>query len=111
MIHALGTPIIQNGTGGDEMERTNYNRLFEGSKEEQNIKTKKRTKTGVVNCKRLNLRKKPSKESKIVTVLNEGEPVVILYKRSDEWYHINDPNGQYGFVMAQFVSEIGEEGE
>lgn len=59
----------------------------------------------VVKCKRLNVRKNPSKESDPVCIVNEG--TVLMVDRNattpSEWYAVYTESGIKGFCMKEFV--------
>lgn len=60
----------------------------------------------VANCERLNVREKPTKDSKVLFVLPAGIPVLVN-GMNDDWFHIEviSDSKQAGFVMAQYVRE------
>ena len=90
------------------MERTNYQKPFVVNKIEAQEKIKK-SKMADVNCKLLNLRKKPSKESEIISVIRLEEKDMVLYERKDGWAHVNTKDGKCGFVMSKFINIEGGE--
>lgn len=56
----------------------------------------------VVNCSRLNVREKPSKNADVVRVINAGDTVEInLAESTDEFYKIED-----GYCMRQYIREV-----
>lgn len=70
----------------------------------------------VTNCTRLNVREKPSKESKVIFILNNGDIVDInqvpYEDDTDKWAPIKfyatpgkDEQMTTGFVMAEFIKE------
>ena len=62
------------------------------------------TKSGVVNCTFLNLREQPSRESEVVTCLENGDEVLIDETDStDEFYKVCTASGIEGFCMKQFI--------
>lgn len=60
---------------------------------------------GVVSgCKMLNVRKESSKESDVITILNEDSEVQIdESETSDEFYKIVTPTGVEGYCMKKFI--------
>ena len=68
--------------------------------------TEKETVIGkVVKCKRLNVRKNPSKESDPVCIVNEGAVLMVDRKATtpSEWYAVYTESGVKGFCMKEFV--------
>lgn len=61
---------------------------------------------GIVSgCKRLNVRKGPSKTAAVIEEINVGAKVTIdLTKSTDEWYNIHNESGNTGFCMKKFVT-------
>lgn len=61
---------------------------------------------GIVhNCVKLNVRKNPSIDSDVITVLNEHDKIKV--KDVDvlsDWYFIQLPNGKEGFSMKKYVA-------
>ena len=61
---------------------------------------------GIVhNCVKLNVRKYPSIDSDVITVLNEKDKIKV--KDADtlsDWYFIQLPNGKEGFSMKKYVA-------
>lgn len=60
---------------------------------------------GVVKCPRLNVRKLPDKKALIVSVLHEGEEVVIMDDGKDEWCKISIASEYKGYVMSKFIDQ------
>lgn len=64
----------------------------------------------VFNCKRLNVREKDSKDSKVICVINQGDKVKISPLENvdvdDNWAHVELSNGIKGYVMGEFIKEI-----
>lgn len=59
----------------------------------------------VSNCKRLNVRKAPSKDSYIVTEVSEDTQLMIdIEKSTNEWYSICTASGIEGFCMKDFIT-------
>lgn len=58
----------------------------------------------VANCKKLNVRKDPKKDGKVVKVIDEGMKVSIdLDASTDEYYKVTLPGGVYGFCKKEFI--------
>ena len=55
------------------------------------------------------------KDGNIIGSLNEGDKVTVRSKTTDstgtEWYYIELPNGNTGYVKAQWIDNDGEEVE
>ena len=64
---------------------------------------KKTVKGKVVNCELLNLRKEPSINSDVITVLKAGTEVVIKNDKDPDWYETPS-----GFVMRKYIKILGE---
>ena len=61
----------------------------------------------VSNCKKLNIRKLPSRDAEIVSELIEGSEVMIDEKESTAlFYKICTEHGIEGFCMKQFVKVL-----
>lgn len=60
---------------------------------------------GVVsNCKRLNIRKEPSKDSEILCdIIALTELEIDIDKSTDDWYKVFNADGIEGFCMKRFV--------
>lgn len=59
----------------------------------------------VSNCKRLNVRKAPSKDSYVVTEVSEDTQLMIdMEKSTNEWYSICTASGIEGFCMKDFIT-------
>ena len=74
---------------------------------EENIKEEvKRTVKGkVIDCTRLNVRRKPNKDSEVNCVIDVDSIVEINENKSnDEWYRVTTDNGVYGYCMKQYIS-------
>lgn len=74
---------------------------------EENIKEEvKRTVKGkVIDCTRLNVRRRPNKDSEVNCVIDVDSIVEINENKSnDEWYRVTTDNGVYGYCMKQYIS-------
>ena len=74
---------------------------------EENIKEEvKRTVKGkVIDCIRLNVRRRPNKDSEVNCVIDVDSIVEINENKSnDEWYRVTTDNGVYGYCMKQYIS-------
>lgn len=62
--------------------------------------------TGTVdNCFRLNIRKKPSVESDVLSVVNVNSTLTIDNSKSNkDWYFVTDAEGNSGYCMKQYVT-------
>lgn len=61
---------------------------------------------GIVhNCVKLNVRKNPSIDSDVITVLNEQDKIKVKdVDALSDWYFIRLPNGKEGFSMKKYVA-------
>lgn len=58
----------------------------------------------VTGCKKLNIRKAPSKTAEVVDVWDEGDQFMLdLDNSTSEWYKITTETGVEGFCMKQYV--------
>ena len=58
----------------------------------------------VANCEKLNIRKVPSRNGEIITVIPAGTEVMISMTNStSEWYNICTCSGIEGFCMKQYI--------
>lgn len=74
---------------------------------EENIKEEvKRTVKGkVIDCTRLNVRKRPNKDSEVTCIIDVDSIVEINENKSnDEWYRVTTDNGVYGYCMKKYIS-------
>lgn len=63
----------------------------------------------VVNCKRLNLRTRPSKESPVVMILNKGAIVYSVGSTGLDWKQVTcnaDGKTLVAYCMAEFLEEV-----
>ena len=90
----------------DEVEETN---AIEVVKEHEPVLFR------VSNCKVLNVRNAPTKDSKIVAVIQNGTIVRIDELSTDtSWLHITSfgdlstisPNSKSGYILAEYTSEV-----
>lgn len=59
----------------------------------------------VTNCLKLNVRKKPNKESQVLVVVDAGTEVIIDLNRSTRnWYNVRTESGVSGFCMSEYVN-------
>jgi uncharacterized protein YgiM (DUF1202 family) len=58
---------------------------------------------GYVKAYHLNVRSSPSKGSSILTAINKGSKVQILYKNGD-WYKVKTSSGRTGYVSRRYIS-------
>lgn len=56
----------------------------------------------VVDCFKLNVRKKPNAKAEILGTINEGTTIQIVGDHHD-FYEVVAPNGLTGFCMSKFV--------
>lgn len=71
-------------------------------------KNKEKRKGLVVGCGALNIRLKPSKESKVLSFLSKDETVNILSTVEDnkDWLKIRSMDGCTGYVMIKYIQEL-----
>lgn len=63
----------------------------------------------VVNCEKLNLRTRPSKEAPVVMVLNKGVIVYSVASTGLDWKQVTcnaDGKTLSGYCMAEFLEEV-----
>lgn len=61
-------------------------------------------KTGVVSgCKKLRVRKGPSKQTNVAAVIDEDKEVIILEELPD-WYKVRIAGGIIGYCVAEFIT-------
>lgn len=63
----------------------------------------------VVGCNKLNLRSLPSKDSRVVMVLNKGDIVESVEATGLDWKRVSyTDNGEaaVGYCMAEFLEEV-----
>lgn len=60
----------------------------------------------VTGCKRLNVRKEPSKDAKILCVINEDEELTVDMMQNDagDFYKVRTSKGVDGYCMKQYIS-------
>lgn len=59
---------------------------------------------GVVNCDKLNVRRGPSKDSKVMCIVSKGEEVMLVAEEStEEWYKVITKTGFDGYCMKEFI--------
>lgn len=88
-------------------ESINKEIIKEENIKEENIKEEvKRTVKGtVIDCTRLNVRKRPNKDSEVNCVIDADSIVEINENKSnDEWYRVTTDNGVYGYCMKKYIS-------
>lgn len=73
--------------------------MLEEKKEEKILKGK------VINCARLNVRKKPDIEGTVKCIINNND-IVRIYedKSTDEWCRVSTKDGVYGYCMKKYIS-------
>lgn len=59
----------------------------------------------VCNCKKLNVRERPTKKAKVLRILNSDEVVLIdtLEARIKGWYKVIVEDGIVGYCMEDFI--------
>lgn len=58
----------------------------------------------VFNCKKLNVRVKPSLQAEVLTILKEGTKVDIIGDSIEGWTQIKSNSGNKGFVMTEYLA-------
>ena len=74
---------------------------------EENIReeVKKTIKGKVIDCTRLNVRRRPNMDSEVNCIIDVDSIVEINENKSnDEWYRVTTDNGVYGYCMKQYIS-------
>lgn len=72
----------------------------------ENYKDGSVTPGAVRNCKKLNLRKEPTKSSDVICVLLEDESVLIDLENSTDDFYMISARGIDGYCMKQFIEII-----
>ena len=60
----------------------------------------------VTNCNLLNVRKKPSKDSEVIKVINKGNKVLPIKMTDEDWAYIQMRDRTCGYVMRAFIEEV-----
>lgn len=59
----------------------------------------------VIDCFRLNIRKKADINSEVVSIVNKSEKVNIIEDGLiKEWYHVKDGKGNEGYCMKRYIN-------
>ena len=61
------------------------------------------SKTGIVNCDKLNVRSEPKKDSIVTLIISKGDVVKILEDSDKEFYKVIISNGTEGYCMKKFI--------
>lgn len=61
-------------------------------------------KKGTVNCPKLNVRKGPSLNSAIISIISEGDRLEVLKHVNDTWYKVRISDKGFGFCMKEFIT-------
>ncbi len=56
----------------------------------------------------LNLRAEPSRESKVLQVLEDNAKLVVMGQITNGWYYVLSQDGTTGYVMTEYVALTGE---
>lgn len=74
------------------------------NEEDESVSTK--VLLGVVtNCRRLNVREEPNKDSNILTTIDSGKSVTIYSDEStDGWYRVSIEDNVKGYCMKEYIS-------
>ena len=96
------------------MANKNYNKMSNNKKESKIEKTsiieevseqEKSVQGFVSGCKRLNVRKKPSINSDVVCVIDDGTEVLAIKSDStNEWLEVVAANGEKGYCMKKYIT-------
>lgn len=86
-----------------ETETNDIEELDEVSEVSESIEE---TMIGIVNCKKLNIRREPAKRSdNIIQVVNfNTELMVDISKSTSDWYKVYSVEGVEGYCMKDFVT-------
>lgn len=98
------TPVVESEVAVETTEEPYCEPVEEAVETECNDKVD--TTTGVVtDCKMLNIRKTPSKDSDPVCTVDAGEFLTVnLNDSTAAWYSVRTSAGVEGFCMKKFVS-------
>ena len=99
------------------MANKNYNKMSNNKNNEKESKIEKTSiieeaseqekpvKGFVSGCKRLNVRKKPSINSDVVCVIDDGTEVLTIKSDStNEWLEVVAANGGKGYCMKKYIT-------
>lgn len=113
MIHVLGD-IDKEETMNEmnfndekfETETNDIEELDEVSEVSEVSESIEETMIGIVNCKKLNIRREPAKQSdNIIQVVNfNTELMVDISKSTSDWYKVYSVEGVEGYCMKDFVT-------
>lgn len=92
-----------------ELEQSVINAGGEVMRVEQNepVEPTVKFKKGVVTgCDRLNMRKRPSKEAELVTILDKGTVVTVNLTEAttEDFYKVMTSTGHEGYCMKKFIT-------
>ena len=77
----------------------------EPEKEEVESVSNKELLGAVTNCRRLNVREEPNKDSNILTTIDSGKLVTIYSDEStDGWYRVSIEDNIKGYCMKEYIS-------
>ena len=84
------------------------NKIYENSildEQTENIDAARNVIGVVTDCLKLNIREKPSKDSRVVTVVTCLDELEIdMGDSNDDWYAVCTATGIEGFCMKKFVA-------
>lgn len=60
----------------------------------------------VANCKRLNIRKGPSKNALVLVELDKGTKLLVGEISDTGWAHVSIHDGTEGYAMREFLKEV-----
>lgn len=73
---------------------------------EETANTKTKQKALVVNCKRLNVRKKPDMNSDVLEIIVENDEVEIEELNDSDFYKVITSSGVSGFCVKKYISVL-----
>lgn len=86
------------------MEETKKSEIVEEKPKKKSTKKKKEVKGLVFDCKRLNIRVAPTKNARVLCVLNKDDVVTVdMQKSTDLFYHVFMQDGRSGYCMKKYL--------
>lgn len=74
--------------------------------EKKDVKSpKKKTVVGEVNCSQLYMREAPSKDSDVLRILTNKEPVIIEEGGTEDFYKVIN-NGLVGYCAKEYITIV-----
>lgn len=71
--------------------------------ERQNVQRPAKSIKGTVSCEKLRIRKEPSSDAEVLTIIEQGTTLSVQFTDDNNWFRVKSGN-TVGFVMAEFVN-------